>query len=99
MSTPTNPVELAEAKQHLGIVHSDRDDAIQIALDAATESFIGVDNYLGIDPTELTDIPAPIRQAILLKTELLFDTDLPDKMAHERSIDNLVDPYRVRRIG
>lgn len=43
-----------------------------------------------------TPVPAPLRQAILLKVQALYDNLRPEDMAAvDQQVDNLVQPYRI----
>lgn len=96
---PNNPVTLEDVKTHLRVEHAEDDGLLQIHLDAAQARFVGVGNVLGVDPDSVTEIAAPIRAAILLQVERLYDADERNAKHLDQAIGSLTKPYQVRFVG
>ena len=90
-------INLAEAKLHLRVDHSEEDALIQSMIDAATQS---VANHLDMhadDMEDYIDMPAPVAAAILLRVADLFENReaVNDRPLYENpTFARLLAPYR-----
>ena len=90
-------INLAEAKLHLRVDHSEEDALIQSMIDAATQS---VANHLDMhvdDMEDYIDMPAPVAAAILLRVGDLFENReaVQDRSLYDNpTFARLLAPYR-----
>ena len=90
-------INLAEAKLHLRVDHSEEDALIQSMIDAATQS---VANHLDMhvdDMEDYIDMPAPVAAAILLRVGDLYENReaVQDRSLYDNpTFARLLAPYR-----
>lgn len=100
MPGPTNAIKVDDAKLHCRVDHNDDNTLFQDLIDTAFAHLFGETGILCMTaPGDGETIPAPLRQAMLLYIERLYDADPKKREALERSFKSLTDPYRTRFIG
>lgn len=89
-------IALQDAKDHLGITHTEDDALIQRMIDAA---FAAVADYLEADPVVLAaDTPTPVQAAVLLQVADLYENrEAQADRAYYRNptFERLLNPYRT----